>query len=157
MTSYGLEELWVTAGLRDTSRYIPVHTLVIQLGVTLCQVLPAVHTLTGCDYTSKFRTKAAALKANPKMYLKDFGTMESDIENQVTLAEHYLLQVRKKGSFCRTSDELKNYFYHHVKSPDLPPTSQETRLHILRAFFATNQKKSCIYEGFDWCLGYSLF
>ena len=115
------------------------------------------HTLTGCDYTSKFRTKAAALKANPKMYLKDFGTMESDIENQVTLAEHYLVQVRKKGSFCRTSDELKNYFYHHVKSPDLPPTSQETRLHILRAFFATNQKKSCIYEGFDWCLGYSLF
>ena len=66
LTSYGLEELWVTAGLGDTLRYIPVHTLAIQLGATLCQVLPAVHTLTECDYTSKFGTKAAALKATQK-------------------------------------------------------------------------------------------
>jgi len=37
-------------------------------------LLPLVHTLTGCDYTSKVGTKHAALGliANPTEYLKDF-------------------------------------------------------------------------------------
>ena len=139
LSSYGLQELWVTAGIGDSHRFIPVHELAVQLGDPLCKVLPAVHTLTGCDYTSKFGTKAAALKASPETFLKGFGTTEVDIENTIQLAEKYLVQVRKKDSLCDTIDQLRYYEYHHSKSLDLPPTSHATRLHILRSFYVTYQ------------------
>jgi len=64
----GLEKLWIKTGIRDTSRYVPVHDLADKTGRGLHQVLPVVHTLTGCDYTGKFGTKHAALKANTEKY-----------------------------------------------------------------------------------------
>ena len=42
----------------------------------MCEVLPAVHALTGCDVTSKFRIKSTGIKADPSMYLNDFGKLE---------------------------------------------------------------------------------
>ena len=81
-------------GVRDTSRYVPVHDLAYKIGRGLCQVLLAVHTLTGCDYTSKFGTKHVALKANPEKYLLQFGTM-NDIDRQVVVAEEYLVHFSR--------------------------------------------------------------
>jgi hypothetical protein len=72
LNANGLEELWVKAGVGDSTRCIPIHILSKKIGRSLCQVVPAVHTLTGCDYTSKVVTKHAALMANPEMHLKDF-------------------------------------------------------------------------------------
>lgn len=63
--THGMFELWMRAGVGDSIRYIPVHVLAGKQGHELCDVLPAVHALTGCDITSKFGTKLAALKANP--------------------------------------------------------------------------------------------
>ena len=115
--------------------------LLKKLGDGMCNVLPALHTLTGCDYTSKFGTKSAAVKATPVMFLKDFWSIESDIEKQVVSAEQYLVQVKKKGSTFKTCDELRDFLYHHSKTSDLPPTSHELKMHILRALYATNQMK----------------
>ena len=61
----------------------------------VCQVLPAVHTLTGCDYTSKVGTKHAAMIASPDKYLKQFGTISDNMEAQIVASEEYLTQVRK--------------------------------------------------------------
>ena len=36
----GLKELWMRAGIADTTRYLPVHTLATNIG-PLCSVLPA--------------------------------------------------------------------------------------------------------------------
>ena len=58
----GLKELWMKAGVGGTTRFVPVHYHATSVGTDLCQVLPAVHSLTGCDYTSKVGTKRAALK-----------------------------------------------------------------------------------------------
>ena len=69
----GLYELWLKAGSGNSTKYIPIHSLASDKGPDLCKVLPAVHTLTGCDYTSKVGTKQAALKANPVDYLQGFG------------------------------------------------------------------------------------
>ena len=135
LASFGAKELWVTAGIGDSSRYIPTHTLAEKLGDGKCNVLPALHTLTGCDYTSKFGTKSAAVKANTEMFLKDFGSIEGDIEKQVVSAEQYLVQVKKKGSTFKTCDELRDFLYHHSKTSDLPQTSHELKMHILRALY----------------------
>ena len=65
-------ELWIRGGIGESVRYIPIHTLAIRMGWPLCEELPAMHALTGCDTTSNVGTKPAALKANPAAYLKDF-------------------------------------------------------------------------------------
>ena len=59
-----LNELWFS-WLQAIERYIPIHKLAVKLGADFCKVLPAVHALTGCDYSSKTGTKAVVLKANP--------------------------------------------------------------------------------------------
>ena len=146
--SQGICELWMKAGISDSTRYIPIHSLSSRVGADLCQVLPAVHTLTGCDYTSKFGTKSAALKVNSYTFLKDFGvSSEGPRESVLESAEKYLVQVLKKGTQCLTMDQLRNYQYHHSKNfsiEHLPPTSHATKYHILRAYYATYEMISIL-------------
>ena len=54
-----LHGLWVRAGVADTIRYILLNTLYGCLGDQ-----PALHSLIGCDITSKVGPKKAALKQN---------------------------------------------------------------------------------------------
>ena len=101
--SHGLSELWVKAGAGDSTRFIPIHVLAAQIGENVCQFLPAVHVLTGCDYTSKIGTKHAALITNPEHYLEDFGTKMD--ESTIDKAEEYLTQVLKKGAKFKKMDQ----------------------------------------------------
>jgi len=71
----GLEVLLMKAEVGNSTRFIPIHMLSLRIGPGLCKVLPSIHTLTGCDYTSKVGTKLAALTANPETYLGEFDSM----------------------------------------------------------------------------------
>src|SRR6267154_477406 len=71
----GLQELWQKAGVDNTTRYMPIHKLASSHGQELCSVLSAVHSITGCDSTSKFGTKQAALSVNPVKFLTAFGAL----------------------------------------------------------------------------------
>ena len=94
--SQGVREIWIKVGVKDTTRYIPIHILAEKIG-QMCSVLPALHCITGCDASSKFGTKAAALKANPTQFLSDFG--KHDINDEViSRAEEYLVKVLKSAS-----------------------------------------------------------
>ena len=102
-------------------------------------VLSAVHSLTGCDYTSKFGTKLATLRAHPEMYKKKFGT-RYNFGSQVVMAEEYLTIVLKQTTMCKTTDHLRSYLYNYSKRSclkSLPTTSYATKQHIERAYFAT--------------------
>ncbi len=140
-----LSELWIRVGSADKVRYLPIHKLAIKLGAPRCRVLPAVHALTGMDTTSKFGTKAAGLKANPAMYLMEFG---QSIDNLcLEDAEEYLVKTYKNNSTCKTLDELRYYVYHQEKTKtisDLPPTSFSARGHIMRAFYSTYLQVHCL-------------
>ena len=136
----GLEELWMKGGVGETTRYIPIHILTKKVGMNLCKVLPAIHALSGCDYTSKVGTKHSALLVNPEMYLKDLGILNHNVDSLFDKAEAYLTQVLKKGTTFKTLDQLRFHKYHHAKRAsleDLPPTSYSIRLHIKRAYLAT--------------------
>ena len=61
----GLYELWLKAGNENSTKYIPKHSLASDKGPDLCKLITTVHTLTGCDYTSKVGTKQVTLKVNP--------------------------------------------------------------------------------------------
>lgn len=150
MSSSGLKELWMRAGAGNTTRLIPVHKIADNVQ-EICQVLPALHMLTGSDYTSKFGTKQAALKARPSEYLQKFGmdTNEEVMQIGIAKAEEFLVQVLKLGSECKTMDELRVWVYHNSKTAslnNLPPTSYSTREHIMRSFYATHVYVNCLKE-----------
>ena len=77
-----LQQLWIRTGTSQAPHLIPVHHLASRHGKDVCKVLPAIHTLTGSDYTSKFGTKPAAMKADASQYLIKFGAkpLECDTE-----------------------------------------------------------------------------
>ena len=65
--------MWICAGVGNTTRYIPLCVLDDKLGSDTFKILVNLHHLAGCDSSSKFGTKSAALKADPVRYLSDFG------------------------------------------------------------------------------------
>ncbi|KAJ8668266.1 hypothetical protein QAD02_009929 [Eretmocerus hayati] len=136
----GLNTLWIRAGNAKTVRDIPIHLLAAHYGEEFCSVLPAIHHLTGSDYTSKIGTKTKALQGNPVHFLLRFAKDDSEIciEESIKLAEEYLVNIVQKSSKCDTFDRLRLWSYYHSNKSlieDLPPTSKSIRLHILRAFY----------------------
>ena len=77
---------------------MPLHKLAEEIGSLMCKVLPAVHFLTGSYITSKHGT---ALKANPQLYLTEFGQDHVDVEK----VDEYLVQVLKPGTLIKTMNE----------------------------------------------------
>ena len=130
-----LQELWLRAGVGDSTRYVPLHTLFDILGRQLCEVLPAVHSLTGCDISSKVGTKEAALKAEPEKLLKYFGRLSNVSSPVLKNAETYLVKVLKSTTHATNFLELRAEMFHHAKGRshnNLPPTTQGLTPHIKR-------------------------
>ena len=121
----GLEQLWLKAGIANSTRFIPIHILHQRLIPNLPKVLPALHSLTGSDISSKVGTKKAALKAEPVKHLQGFGAF-SKINDAVSHeAEKYLVNVLEHGCKANNFNELRKHMFHHTKSSslqNLPPT-----------------------------------
>ena len=52
-----VEKIRVKYGLKERQRHIPIHCLADIFGSGKSRVLPKTHILTGCDFTSKVRSK----------------------------------------------------------------------------------------------------
>ena len=57
-----LNEFWLISGRSDSTTAGPIYSLVDHMNLDVVDILPQVHTLTGCDTTIKVATKPAALK-----------------------------------------------------------------------------------------------
>ena len=144
LKGHGLEELWIRAGVGNSTRHIPLHTLAEKMDPEICKVILPLHHLTGCDSSSKFGTKAAGLKANPAQHLQQLGKDPANID--FVGVEQYLVNIFKSRTHCESMDQLRYYLYHHSKKTivDLPPTSRSVRRHILRAFYGTYLQLHCL-------------
>ena len=80
LKGHGLQELWIRAGVRNSTRHIPLHTLAEKMDPEICKVILPLHHLNGCDSSSKFATKAAGLKANPAQHLHEFRKDPANID-----------------------------------------------------------------------------
>ena len=53
-----ITEVWIKAGMtgriEDRHRFIPIHEICSAVGSPVCEILPAVHAITGCDTISSF-------------------------------------------------------------------------------------------------------
>ena len=92
------------AGLGISIRFAPLHILHQRLGLNLAKVLPAIHSLTGSDISSKVGTKKAALQGDPTKYLQSFGINAVMDDSTAKEAEKYPVNVVAKG-ICSTSFE----------------------------------------------------
>lgn len=139
--SSGLKNLWILSGKGHTTRYLPVHDICDVVDNQVIKILPAVHSLSGCDTTSKVGTKHAALmRAKEYAYLlQDFG--KEDLSNiMLENAEEYLTRVLSKD--FKVMNDLRIFKYHRMKNLDfmkLPPTSSSLKLHIKRAYLQANR------------------
>ena len=79
------------------------------MGQDLYSLLPTIHALSGSDYTSKVGTKKATLNIAPRTYLENFGVSHDsdDVAKSLQSAEEYLVQLLRKGSPCKSFDELR--------------------------------------------------
>ena len=101
------EEVYLHAGHQSKAttreQYIPIHTISTELGERLCQCLPAVHALTGCDATSVFfrigkRTAFTKLvgDVDDLHELSEFGLSFLAFQQAVTFARHFVLSLYGK-------------------------------------------------------------
>jgi len=97
LAANGLAELWLRGGVGDKTRFIPLHVIAVKVRQPMYEVLPATHALTCSESTSKCGTKADGIKAEPVLYLKNFGTAYTDVQDCVQNAEKFLVQVLNRG------------------------------------------------------------
>ena len=71
-TTYVFQTIWIRVGTGKTLRDLPIHSLAL-FHQYLCPVLPALHHLTGADYTSKVGTKLKALQEKSEQFLLRFA------------------------------------------------------------------------------------
>ena len=109
------------------------------LGHTKSSVILKAHIITGCIITTKLGTKNRPLKAYLEDYLQNFGEKEFVSDEEIRLAEQYLIKVLYHGSKCISSDDLKVERYMHTLL-NLPPTSPSIEGHILRYFNILGQQ-----------------
>ena len=136
----GLDELWIISGKCDRINVTPVHTIANNMDNNVVDVLPAVHTLTGCDTTSKVGTKSAAFQAAMKygyQLLYSFG--KSEISDQMILSsEKFLDECISKSSERNNFDDIRFETYHQKSfQSDLEkqtPTSSSIQAQIKRVF-----------------------
>ena len=136
----GLEELWVEHNGKISS----ISQSVEAFPRDVVLLLPALHSLTGCDVTSKVGTKHNAVKAAHEIThynLLTFGVDELN-EEMIKSAESFLvasLPYNTKG--MSTFDEVRHSQYHKTNIKDLsnfPCTSSSLRTHIKRAYLQTH-------------------
>ena len=49
-----LNELWFKTGTGNKLRYLSIHETATSLGPCICRILPALHSIAGCDSVSSF-------------------------------------------------------------------------------------------------------
>ena len=111
-------------GTSSNRQVVPVHILLQDVGEKLALILPALHSLTGCDSISKVGTKSAALKCVPELgyLIADFGKSELT-EDIVKRAENFLINCIKPVTITAiTFDQCTLWIYQCDVSQFVNPT-----------------------------------
>ncbi|KAG1661416.1 Ubiquitin carboxyl-terminal hydrolase 16 [Nymphon striatum] len=139
------EKVYMYTGHSGKERYIPVHEIVTQLKPIVCECLPAVHAIGGCDTICSFnrigkRTAYSTLIKNAHTLSDMKRFHEADMDTCISLARKFvLLMYGKKGKHMDSLNDLRFHFATTTDTPAsmLPPTEDSFKQHILRAKYQT--------------------
>jgi hypothetical protein len=130
-------------------RYIPVHEIALKIGPSLCNSLPALHALSGCDTVSSFFGigKKKVWRSLKKLAAEDIATLstfhEQELDGSVSVARKFVV------SWYDASNKFKNYHndlnvmrYNISKAKPtalshLPPCEATFVQHVRRAAWQT--------------------
>ena len=144
-SSLGCEELWFQTGVRDKSRYIPVHSVSQAIGSSLCSSLPGFHALTGCDSTSSFYGIGKKKAWNVIEKNSEFQAALGQLGQVIPLSKR--LQNAYEKIVCRfytsapksgtTVNSVRYWLFCQKRytNENLPPTHDSLNMHIKRANF----------------------
>ena len=128
----GYRKIWVERGLFDLrtgikhkKHFIPTQRIVNQLSTTMCQFLPAVHALIGCDSNSSFRThsKKSAFKVLNLCEESNIGLNPSHMSNSAfVLCKTFVCRVYDSKTSIEDLNVLRYGMFtkSHTSSDKLP-------------------------------------
>ena len=135
-----LEALYMRLGNHKTRKTFPLHILLDEVDPVLVKMLPALHSLSGCDTTSKVGPKTYCLKKSLDLELLHGFGIGSLTNYKVNQAEKFLLSTLLKATDTdiQSFDELRFRQYHDGGVKDfnaLVCTSSSIHEHIKRAHY----------------------
>ena len=143
-------EIWMRIGhinsTLDKRRYIPIHSISAELGKTFCQILPAVHCITGCDSVSSFfgigKKKVMKVIENKGAdYYADIAALGvGDIVASLKAAEKLVINLYEPKAHGQTNLRNLRLKFVQVKQQSLakiPPSEPSFLQHVLRAIWQT--------------------
>lgn len=135
----------------DRHRFIPVHSIVREIGRPVAKCLPAVHALTGCDTTSSFfRIGKKSALTQLRKHIDTLSGLsafaEMDENDALDIAQLYVMKLYGQKRQCSTLNELRYIFASTTDKTAsmLPSTEDAFKQHVLRAQ----------YQASIWCLSH---
>ena len=138
--------LWFRTGVKEHTRFIPIHDLVASLGTKMCNILPGLHALTGCDSTSAISKvgKVKPLKLVQESYsefkeLESMGKKEMPEQETVDKAKLLVARMFDKTVQHGNLNDLRHKLFCKKQSRNeaLPPTDDSMEQHLKRANYQT--------------------
>ena len=141
-------EIWFKTGVKDRLRFIPIHNIVHELGLGICNSLLAFHALTGCDSNNSLvgigKKKAWDVLTQSNVHQESLSLLGQDPllnETTATKCEAFICDLypcpRKRAPTI--ADERRYVVFRQKKQENeqLPPTSDSLRQHMRRANYQT--------------------
>jgi hypothetical protein len=103
----------IVSSTNNRRRYIPVHEICSTISPVFTNILPAAHSVTGCDTTSLLfgigkQSVFKVLKENPDNF-KDLSNLaDCDVEVSVTAARRLIIQLYDSRGKIKAKDENLN-------------------------------------------------
>ncbi|MES9879249.1 MAG: hypothetical protein ABW185_00005 [Sedimenticola sp.] len=124
-------ESWIETGsvtrTADRRRYIPIHDISKSLGSPFCDILPAVHALTGCDSVSSFAgigkvSVINCLKSNGPEQFADLTGLSGNEEQVALNAARKLIATLydPKGNAAKYQSSLDELRYRLATTKEIP-------------------------------------
>ena len=135
-------DIFLLSGTRSRAHVINVTQVCEQLGVAVCQALPGLHALTGCDTVSSFagKGKKAALdivKADEdsRASIHRIGERVPPMREDLRKMERFVWSLYNDVNCCNVNDTRYKLFCknQNLQSYQLPPTHAALQKHLQRA------------------------
>jgi len=140
-----IEELWVAFGTRDTLHYIPIHTIVAQLGRDKSMALLMFHAVTGCDTVSFFSGRGKKTAWDIWNMMPNLTGVFLELTNQpscissahIAVIERFIvLMYSKTSEDTSVNDARLSLLCQGNRSiENIPPTMGALEEHIKRAVY----------------------
>lgn len=135
-------EIMLISGTRSRSRIVCIRRVCEKLGREICEVLPSLHAVTGCDSVSAFATKGKKkaldiIQLNPALR-RVVGSLGENIparEEDLNKLEQFVCALYSDHR-CNSVNELRYRLFcksKNLQSHQLPPTKAALANHLRRA------------------------